>query len=130
MDRLFRTCFLFHQPWPSSSDRKVLYKEKRMSSIDKTQTQPASPRNKSSGIRAQRGGAVRRDSPGSGEVPVAPRERQQLIATAAYFRAQQRGFIPGGELQDWLQAEAEVDRFLLGEQSSGSTPSRNKPGRR
>jgi hypothetical protein len=26
----------------------------------------------------------------------------------AYYRAERRGFAPGGELQDWLEAEAEV----------------------
>jgi len=37
-------------------------------------------------------------------------ERQMLIARAAYIRAEKRGFAPGGELQDWLEAEAEVLR--------------------
>jgi hypothetical protein len=31
-----------------------------------------------------------------------------MIATAAYFRAAQRGFEPGHELDDWLQAEQQV----------------------
>lgn len=35
---------------------------------------------------------------------------EQLIAEAAYFRAEQRGFAPGNELGDWLDAEAEVKR--------------------
>lgn len=35
--------------------------------------------------------------------------RQQMIARAAYFRAEKRGFAPGGELQDWFEAEAELD---------------------
>jgi len=30
-----------------------------------------------------------------------------MIAVAAYFRAEQRGFAPGDELDDWFQAEAE-----------------------
>ncbi|MGK2913578.1 MAG: DUF2934 domain-containing protein [Porticoccaceae bacterium] len=34
---------------------------------------------------------------------------QQMIAEAAYYRAQARGFAPGCELDDWLAAEAEVD---------------------
>lgn len=33
---------------------------------------------------------------------------QEMIATAAYFRAEKRAFVPGNELQDWLQAEAEL----------------------
>jgi hypothetical protein len=31
--------------------------------------------------------------------------RQAEIAKAAYFLAQQRGFVPGHELDDWLAAE-------------------------
>lgn len=34
--------------------------------------------------------------------------RQKRIALAAYYRAEQRGFIPGLELDDWLSAEAEL----------------------
>jgi hypothetical protein len=30
------------------------------------------------------------------------------IALAAYFRAQERGFTPGAEMDDWLQAEQEI----------------------
>jgi hypothetical protein len=42
-----------------------------------------------------------------GEVPD-PQTRQRMIAESAYYRAEQRGFAPGGELQDWLEAEAEI----------------------
>ena len=35
-------------------------------------------------------------------------EIYQLIAEAAYFKAKARGFEPGGEVQDWIEAEAEV----------------------
>ena len=38
--------------------------------------------------------------------------RQAWIAEAAYYRAEQRGFEPGHELEDWLAAEAHVDREL------------------
>jgi hypothetical protein len=33
---------------------------------------------------------------------------QRWIAEAAYYRAERRGFEPGGETQDWLAAEAEI----------------------
>jgi hypothetical protein len=39
-------------------------------------------------------------------------DRHSSIARAAYFRSQNRGFLPGFELEDWLAAEAEVDRRL------------------
>jgi hypothetical protein len=37
-----------------------------------------------------------------------PAQREEMIRTAAYFRAQSRGFAPGYEWEDWLAAEAEV----------------------
>jgi hypothetical protein len=39
-------------------------------------------------------------------------DRQRLIAEAAYLRAEQRGFAPGQELEDWLAAEIEIDALL------------------
>jgi Protein of unknown function (DUF2934) len=42
-----------------------------------------------------------------------PKAREALVAEAAYFRAQRRGFVPGHEDEDWLAAEAEIDRRLL-----------------
>ena len=44
---------------------------------------------------------------------VGPGERLALIAKAAYFRAEKRGFAPGHEAGDWLAAEADVDAKLL-----------------
>lgn len=44
---------------------------------------------------------------------VDPQQRAMLIAQAAYFRAIDRGFAPGHEVDDWLAAEAEVDAELL-----------------
>ena len=44
--------------------------------------------------------------------PASSDERARRIAEAAYFRAQARGFAPGRELDDWLEAEAEIDRML------------------
>lgn len=35
-----------------------------------------------------------------------------MIAEAAYFRSEQRGFVPGYELADWLAAEEEVAAIL------------------
>src|SRR5262245_39901854 len=45
----------------------------------------------------------------SGSAAVIDRgERHRMIAEAAYYRAQQRGFCGGDPVQDWLEAEAEV----------------------
>ena len=36
-------------------------------------------------------------------------ERQSIIAEAAYYRAEKRGFAPGLEMEDWLAAEKEIE---------------------
>jgi hypothetical protein len=43
---------------------------------------------------------------------ISSEERRALIAQAAYFRAERRGFQPGHEAEDWSAAEQEVDRTL------------------
>lgn len=39
-------------------------------------------------------------------------ERRAMIELAAYLRAEARQFEPGHEVEDWLAAEAEVDKRL------------------
>ena len=46
---------------------------------------------------------------GTSDASAAAEKREQMIAVAAYFRAERRGFCPGFELDDWLAAEADVD---------------------
>jgi Protein of unknown function (DUF2934) len=41
-----------------------------------------------------------------------PEKRYQMIAEAAYFRAEKRGFVGGDVAQDWLEAEKEIDMIL------------------
>ncbi|MEK7206720.1 MAG: DUF2934 domain-containing protein [Pseudomonadota bacterium] len=50
--------------------------------------------------------------PGARRGPVTAEERERLIATTAYYRTERRGFAPGYELEDWCEAEAEIDRQL------------------
>ena len=38
--------------------------------------------------------------------------RQRMIREAAYERYAQRGYVNGFDLDDWLQAESDVDRLL------------------
>ena len=45
---------------------------------------------------------------------IGAQEREMLIARAAYFRAEKRGFAPGSELQDWFEAESEVLQLIGG----------------
>ena len=43
---------------------------------------------------------------------VTPEKRFQMIAEAAYYKAEHRGFAPGGTETDWLCAENEIDEML------------------
>jgi hypothetical protein len=36
-------------------------------------------------------------------------DRDERIAMTAYYKAEERGFTPGHELDDWLMAETEID---------------------
>jgi hypothetical protein len=42
-------------------------------------------------------------------------ERYRMIAAAAYFRSEKRGFARGYEVEDWLTAEREIDEKLQGD---------------
>lgn len=44
--------------------------------------------------------------------PITPEQRYRMIEEAAYFRAEKRGFVGGDVAEDWIQAEAEIDRML------------------
>jgi hypothetical protein len=52
---------------------------------------------------------------------VTPQQRYQMIAEAAYFLAERRGFAGGDPAQDWLEAEAEIDRILQAGAGGGHT---------
>lgn len=45
-------------------------------------------------------------------IAVSEEARRAMIAQAAYLRAERRGFAPGGEVEDWVAAEREVDALL------------------
>jgi hypothetical protein len=40
--------------------------------------------------------------------PRAGKSRSEMIAEEAYFRAEQRGFVPGAKWVHWLDAEREL----------------------
>lgn len=47
------------------------------------------------------------------EMPaVSAHRRREMIAEAAYYRAEKRGFTGGDPVADWIAAEAEVDALL------------------
>lgn len=76
----------------------------------KTKAAPkATDRGVTVAVKSKQGNA--KVGPGSGPA-LSAQERERLVAQAAYFRAEKRGFAPGCELQDWVEAEAEVLRLI------------------
>lgn len=69
----------------------------------KAANEPVKKSKKSAGLVAQE--ATRA---GDSSLPGDHSRLNEMIAIAAYFRAEQRGFTPGGELADWVHAEAEI----------------------
>ncbi|TAK65028.1 MAG: DUF2934 domain-containing protein [Methylobacter sp.] len=47
---------------------------------------------------------------------VHPVNLEVMIAEAAYYKAEKRGFRPGNELRDWLEAKSEIIRLVYGEE--------------
>jgi hypothetical protein len=70
-----------------------------------------------------RSGLSPAEVPPTPEVPMMPAaaERHRLIGVAAYYRAERRGFAPGGAEADWLEAEADIDRLLAAMTRQGIT---------
>ena len=53
----------------------------------------------------------------------APQERHAMIAEAAYYMAERRGFESGHELEDWLVAESQIDAVIAGGAARRAGPS-------
>ena len=88
--------------------KQPVTKTKRQSATGAAKT--PSPSSRSAGA-PRRHAAPRRPAAVS-PAAVTPEERYRMIAETAYHRARMRGFAAGGEVQDWLEAEAEVDARL------------------
>lgn len=95
---------------------------KKKTSAAKTRARPAKTSAKSAAIATAVHDAVApektthatNEALQGGAPPAAGDDLRQLIAEAAYYRAERRGFAPGGEELDWLEAEAEVRRKRRG----------------
>ncbi|HET7672357.1 MAG TPA: DUF2934 domain-containing protein [Burkholderiales bacterium] len=51
---------------------------------------------------------IRAAGTGNSRADLSPEEVYRLIQETAYYKAKARGFAPGHEVQDWIEAEAEV----------------------
>lgn len=68
---------------------------------------------KNKGVDAKSGSTTKLNTGKQQTIQINQEQRIQLIATAAYLRAEKRGFMGGDPVEDWLQAESEVDASLV-----------------
>jgi murein L,D-transpeptidase YafK len=58
--------------------------------------------------------STKTSEPATSLAEATPEERWKMVAVSAYYKAKERGFSPGNELQDWSEAEKEIDQLMLG----------------
>ena len=87
-----------------------------------TSTHTSQKQDKSSKLEIASSGSRTPSTENSTVNPATPQvndeQRRQMIEVIAYYRAERRGYCEGGELDDWLAAEAEVGRQLLNQTDS------------
>lgn len=83
--------------------------EKKASAAKKTPAaKPAAAAPKTAAAPAPAPAAVAKPA----QAVVSPAQRWKLVAEAAYYFAEKRGFAPGHSMADWLAAERQVDAKL------------------
>lgn len=93
----------------TASAKTVAPKEVGKPVVKKASTRATSARAKGNGeiIKPKK---AKKTTSASGAVT--PEQRYRMICDAAYYRAEQRGFIGGSPEQDWHDAELEIDQRL------------------
>ncbi len=76
----------------------------------KTTTRTSTTKTPAKGVAA-----TKKTPPAGILLPVSHEERWRMVAEAAYYIAQRRGFVGGDPNADWAAAEAEVDAKLEAE---------------
>lgn len=93
------------RPRTSSNGKKKSSVPPVLNEVVDEPTQDSSPR----GMAEEPLAEVTRTKLQEREIPSFSESREARIAEAAYWRAEKRGFQPGHELDDWLDAERSVD---------------------
>lgn len=77
-----------------------------------TKKAPVAKAEKSDAPKAKAATTAKKPAAAKSRMNVTPEQRYSMICEAAYFKAECRGFAPENEVQDWLDAEAEINRLL------------------
>ena len=56
--------------------------------------------------------AVKKTATGKQQSSLSYQQRYQMISEAAYLIAEKQNFVPGSEMEHWLQAEQQIDSWI------------------
>ncbi len=99
-------------PTPGQSVPPKRKRSKAPAPTSATQPKKAAAKNKPPRAKADKVKPSPAAEPPPATTVIAAEERWRLIAETAYLRAEQRGFEHGDPINDWLEAEREVDARL------------------
>jgi len=99
-----------HTKSSKKANTKKATAKKKTATKTKTIKKPTKTAKKASTAKS----TTRKSSTSKSTSTIDHSRRQQMIAEAAYYNALQRGFSPGNDMDDWLIAEAQVDKALSG----------------
>jgi hypothetical protein len=83
---------------------------KQATAVAKPASSASTPKTAEKKTAAASSKATLKNTPASS---ISAEDRQSLIAEAAYLRAEQRNFVGGDPVTDWLEAEADVNARLM-----------------
>ncbi|MES9991662.1 MAG: DUF2934 domain-containing protein [Candidatus Thiodiazotropha sp.] len=86
--------------------------EKSTATKKKTKAKVSKKKTVKKKVAAKKVTAKKTTKKGSTKPSISPRERYEMIATMAYYRAEQRNFEPGHDVEDWLDCESIIDGML------------------
>ncbi|MCX7897333.1 MAG: DUF2934 domain-containing protein [Rhodocyclaceae bacterium] len=87
--------------------------EKKVRKKAPQEAQAVEKSEKTAAVTKPRSSRVRKESPSEegARVSVSPEQKRHYIEVAAYYIAERKGFC-GDPLQDWVEAEAEIERLI------------------
>jgi hypothetical protein len=97
-----------------TSKKKTTTKKATKKKVSKKKVTKKAANTKKASTKKTTKKSTKSTKPDASLIEISPEERWKMIAVAAYHKAEKRDFAPGNELQDWTEAEKEIDTLLFG----------------
>lgn len=92
------------------SKKKVTVSKKKVTSKKKVASKKKATVSKKKATASKKKATTAKTTSNSNQISA--KERYEMIATMAYYRAERRDFATGNEMQDWLECEQIVTNML------------------